>query len=141
MWRAGFGPSALQLEQRKTTDTIRLFESLLNASSVQPAFLDATDDYLKGLMNGLEEEGLKKNTMDNDERKNFQQQTRQAIKDLNILWLEQMIQSPAQLREKMAFFWHGHFASRNLNVFFQQQLLDVIRKHALGSLRDLYGSD
>jgi uncharacterized protein (DUF1800 family) len=48
-----------------------------------------------------------------------------------------MIDSEAQLRERMAFFWHGHFASRNINIFFQQQLLDVIRQNALGSFRDL----
>jgi uncharacterized protein (DUF1800 family) len=48
-----------------------------------------------------------------------------------------MVDSKAQLREKMAFFWHGHFASRNLNVFYQQGLLDVIRQNALGSFRDL----
>ena len=61
----------------------------------------------------------------------MQQQTRQAVKDLNLLWLENMVDSDQQLREKMAFFWHGHFASRNLNVFFQQQMLDVIRQNAL----------
>jgi uncharacterized protein (DUF1800 family) len=43
------------------------------------------------------------------------------------------VNSGAQLREKMAFFWHGHFACRNLNVFYQQGLLDVIRRNALGN--------
>ena len=33
----------------------------------------------------------------------------------------------------MAFFWHGHFACRNLNVFYQQGLLDIIRRNALGN--------
>jgi uncharacterized protein (DUF1800 family) len=33
----------------------------------------------------------------------------------------------------MAFFWHGHFACRNLNVFYQQGLLDIIRTNALGN--------
>jgi uncharacterized protein (DUF1800 family) len=37
----------------------------------------------------------------------------------------------------MAFFRHGHFASRNINIFFQQGLLDTIRQNALGSFRDL----
>ncbi|HEY6064112.1 MAG TPA: DUF1800 domain-containing protein, partial [Chitinophagaceae bacterium] len=40
-------------------------------------------------------------------------------------------------REKMAFFWHGHFACRNLNIFFQQGLLDVIRRNALGDFGTL----
>jgi uncharacterized protein (DUF1800 family) len=37
----------------------------------------------------------------------------------------------------MALFWHGHFASRNLNIFYQQLLLDTIRKGALGNFGDL----
>jgi uncharacterized protein (DUF1800 family) len=48
-----------------------------------------------------------------------------------------MVNSDAQLREKMSFFWHGHFACRNLNIFFQQELLHVIRRNALGNFRDL----
>ena len=48
-----------------------------------------------------------------------------------------MVNSSAQLREKMAFFWHGHFACRNLNVFYQQGLLDVIRRNALGNFGTL----
>lgn len=80
---------------------------------------------------------MRKKELDQNERKNLQQQTREAIRNLNLLWLENMVDSDQQLLEKMAFFWHGHFASRNLNVFFQQQLLDVIRQNALGSFRDL----
>jgi uncharacterized protein (DUF1800 family) len=48
-----------------------------------------------------------------------------------------MVSSKSQLREKLSFFWHGHFACRNLNVFYQQGLLDVIRRNALGNFRDL----
>jgi uncharacterized protein (DUF1800 family) len=48
-----------------------------------------------------------------------------------------MVTSDAQLREKMSLFWHGHFASRNENIFYQQILLDIIRKNALGNFGDL----
>jgi uncharacterized protein (DUF1800 family) len=34
-------------------------------------------------------------------------------------------------------FWHGHFASRNINILYQQQLLDIVRTQALGNFRDL----
>ncbi|HWI90850.1 MAG TPA: DUF1800 domain-containing protein [Flavisolibacter sp.] len=137
MWRAGFGPAADQLEQLQKITPDQLFKALQKASSKKPEYLDATDDYLKGLVRGIQEEGMRKKELDKDEKKNIQQQQRQAIKSLNLLWLENMVDSDQQLREKMAFFWHGHFASRNLNVFFQQQLLDVIRQNALGSFRDL----
>jgi uncharacterized protein (DUF1800 family) len=51
--------------------------------------------------------------------------------------MNEMVNSNSQFREKMSLFWHGHFACRNLNIFFQQGLLDVIRNNALGSFRDL----
>ena len=137
MWRAGFGPAADQLTQLKKISSYQLYKALQKASSNKPEYLDATDDYLKGLMKGFEDENMRKKDLDPQEKRNVQQQTREAIKNLNLLWLNNMVDSDQQLREKMAFFWHGHFASRNLNVFFQQQMLDVIRQNALGSFRDL----
>lgn len=136
MWRAGFGPAASQLEQLQTLSQAKLLQALQKASAKSPVAIDATDDYLKGLFKGIQNEVMLQ-TLDKEERKNLQQQARQAVKGLNLLWLDEMVQSQAQLTEKMAFFWHGHFASRNLNVFYQQQVLNVIRQHALGSFRDL----
>jgi uncharacterized protein (DUF1800 family) len=137
MWRAGFGPAADQLEQLQKITPGQLYKALQKASSKKPEYLDATDDYLKGLFQGIQDEGMRKKDLDQQERKNIQRRTREAVKSLNLLWLENIVDSDQQLREKMAFFWHGHFASRNLNVFFQQQMLDVIRQNALGSFRDL----
>src|SRR6476661_4936374 len=107
MWRAGFGPAADQLVSLASVTPKELFKAIRKASAKKPEYLDATDDYLKGLLAGLQVEGLRKKELDKDERKNVAQQTRQAIKSLNLLWLEQMVESDAQLREKMAFFWHG----------------------------------
>ena len=136
MWRAGFGPAASQLGQLQTVSPQQLFKALQKASAKNPAFLDAADDYLKGLVKGIQEEGMRQ-VMTAEDRRMVQQQTRQAVRSLNLLWLDEMVHANGQLREKMAFFWHGHFATRNLNVFYQQQMLDVIRQHALGSFRDL----
>ena len=89
-------------------------------------------------MLGFQEAGRQqREMMTPDQRKEFQKKSREAIKNLNLYWVSEMVNSEAQLREKLAFFWHGHFACRNLNVFFQQQLLDVIRTNALGSFRDM----
>ncbi len=136
MWRAGFGPAASQLESLQTLAPQQLFKALQKASAGRPAPIDATDDHLKGLVKGIQEEGMRQ-MLDQEDRRAIQRQTRQAVRSLNLLWLDELVHTNAQLREKMAFFWHGHFASRNLNVFYQQQLLDVIREHALGSFRDL----
>ncbi|HWJ26954.1 MAG TPA: DUF1800 family protein, partial [Flavisolibacter sp.] len=109
MWRAGFGPAASQLEQLKTISPDQLYKALKKASAGNPQILDVADDYLKGLMMGIGEVGqFQKKEMDKDERKLVQQKQRDDIKSLNLTWLNQMVSSDAQLREKMALFWHGH---------------------------------
>ncbi|HWJ91804.1 MAG TPA: hypothetical protein VNR87_11870, partial [Flavisolibacter sp.] len=57
MWRAGFGPSADQLEDLKSVSPQEVFKAIQKASSKKPEYLDATDDYLKGLVKGIGEEG------------------------------------------------------------------------------------
>ena len=56
---------------------------------------------------------------------------------LNHAWLNQMADPRVQLREKMTFFWHDHFACRTLFPFLAQQQNNIIRKYALGSFREL----
>jgi uncharacterized protein (DUF1800 family) len=51
--------------------------------------------------------------------------------------MKQMVSSNQQLREKISFFWHGHFACRVINVYYQQLLLDSIRQNAMGNFGDL----
>jgi uncharacterized protein (DUF1800 family) len=63
--------------------------------------------------------------------------SRDGLKTLNLLWLDEMINGEAQLREKMSLFWHGHFACRVINIYFQQQLINTIRANALGDFGDL----
>jgi uncharacterized protein (DUF1800 family) len=139
MWRAGFGPAASQVEQMKSVTPSQLYKALQKASSKKPAYIDVANDYLKGLFMGAGEIGRqeRKKELDSSDRKKIREQNRDDLKSLNLNWLNEMVQSDAQLREKMAFFWHGHFASRNINIFFQQQLLDIIRQNAIGNFRTL----
>jgi len=139
MWRAGFGPSVEQLPDLSRTNPVQLFKALQKASSKKPVYIDVADDYLKGFFAGLEEIGRqeRRKEMTEDERKKVQQKQRESIRSLNLNWFNLFVNTDAQLREKMAFFWHGHFACRNINVFYQQGLLDVLRRHALGSFRDM----
>ena len=138
-WRAGFGPSVEQLNDLVTATPNQFYKALQKASSQKPDYINVADNYLQGLYMGISEEGRqqKKKELNAEERKMIQKKQRQSIKNLNLFWLEEMTKSNAQLREKMAFFWHGHFACRNVNIFYQQQLLDIIRRHALGNFRDM----
>jgi len=139
MWRAGFGPAVEQLTDLSETSPKQLYKALQKASSKKPEYIDVADDYLKGLFAGIDEAGRqeRRKEMTEDERKKVQQKNRESVRSLNLNWLDLFVTTDAQLREKMAFFWHGHFACRNLNVFYQQGLLDVIRRNALGSFRDM----
>jgi uncharacterized protein (DUF1800 family) len=75
--------------------------------------------------------------MSPEEKKELTKMNRQGIKDLNLQWMNEMVQSEHPLREKMALFWHGHFACRTQNVLFNQQLLQVVRENALGNFDTL----
>jgi len=138
MWRAGFGPSVEQLKDLPQYSPKQFYKALVKAADKKPEYIDVADDYLKGLMMGIEEVGKQaKKDLDKDERKMIQQKNREGVRNLNMYWMHEMVNTASQLREKMAFFWHGHFACRNLNVFYQQGLLDVIRKNALGNFGTL----
>jgi uncharacterized protein (DUF1800 family) len=138
LWRAGFGPAVEQSGDLSKFTPKQFYKALVKASDKRPEYIDVADDYLKGLVMGIEEIGRQqKKEMDADQRKMVQQKNRQGVRNLNMYWMHEMVNTSAQLREKMSFFWHGHFACRNLNVFYQQGLLDVIRKNALGDFKTL----
>lgn len=138
LWRAGFGPAAEQLGDLSNYSPKQFYKALVKASERKPEYIDVADDYLKGLMMGFEEVGRQqKKELDAEEKKKMQQANREGVRNLNMYWMHEMVNTASQLREKMAFFWHGHFACRNLNVFYQQGLLDVIRRNALGNFGDL----
>ncbi len=55
---------------------------------------------------------------------------------LNASWMDKIIQEPS-LRERMTFFWHGHFACRTLVPYFAQQQNNTLRTFALDNFREL----
>jgi hypothetical protein len=55
-------------------------------------------------------------------------------------WANRMLTSPRPLQEKMALFWHGHFASNEAKVRDYRKLLiqlELLQKHGTGNFRDL----
>jgi uncharacterized protein (DUF1800 family) len=138
LWRAGFGPAVEQLGELSKFSPHQYYKALVKASDKKPDYVNVADNYLQGLMMGIDQVGkIQKQDLTAEERKKRQQMSRESIRNLNLYWLKEMVNSSAQLREKMAFFWHGHFACRNLNIFYQQGLLDVIRRNALGNFGTL----
>ncbi len=138
LWRAGFGPAIEQSGDLSRFSPQQFYKALVKAAGKKADYIDVADDYLKGLLMGIEEAGRQeKREQEITGRKMVQEKSREGIRNLNLYWMHEMVNSAAQLREKMAFFWHGHFACRNLNIFYQQGLLDILRRNALGSFRTL----
>jgi uncharacterized protein DUF1800 len=55
-------------------------------------------------------------------------------------WANRMVGSPRPLQEKMALFWHGHFASNEAKVRDYRKLLgqlELFQKQGTGNFRDL----
>lgn len=138
LWRAGFGPMAEDLPSLDTTQPQSYYKALVKAASKMPYDIDVADNAIKGLFMGIEETGRQqKMQLSEDQKKMLRQRSREDVRSLNLAWLREMVNSKQQLREKMAFFWHGHFATRNLNILYQQQYLSILRKGALGNFAEL----
>lgn len=138
LYRFGFGPRAKSWEKWAALPENAWWPKLKDDAAEAPSTLDVADTALKGLLMGVGDIGkMERRELDKAEKQQIREQSREGLRNLNLLWLDEMTHSKAQLREKMAFFWHGHFASRNINVLYQQQLLQVLRDHALGDFRAL----
>lgn len=130
LWRAGFGPGISQLEDLHKKDTKSLMNDLFKEETFLYVNYDTPDiaetgDYMMNDQTPAEK------------KKEMQRISRQQNEELNLNFLDKMVNSKEQMREKMAFFWHGHFASRVVNPKFNRQILNVIRKNALGNFKDL----
>ena len=140
LWRAGFGPMAENSASLDMLSQSELWRLLLKTSKTPPEKIDIAANIA---------ETLKKEMGDNqvysgigeklsaEQKKYIRQKSREDLKNLNISWLNLMINDQAQLREKISLFWHGHFSSRVISGYFQQELLHIIRTNALGNFKDL----
>lgn len=138
LWRAGFGPAAEEMQQIRKAGQRSYVKALFKSSEKTPAFLDVADASIKEVFNRAgETPGRPRNTLTEEERREFQRKSREGIRNLSLAWMNEMVNSDAQLREKMALFWHGHFACRQNNIFHNQLLLHEIRTHALGNFGEL----
>ena len=125
--RAGFGESYAQLQKysgqslRKVTDT--LFD---DSSKIQP--LNMAE---KPVLRAKGEVRTQK------ERNAIRDANNKILEDMLETWRDRMALSPAMLREKMALFWHGHFACRPRGPYLTQLQYNIFHTHALGSFRDM----
>jgi uncharacterized protein (DUF1800 family) len=136
LWRAAFGPMAENANELSSVTQKELYKILQKTSSKKPEPLNVASNAFDGLVKGVQDIGRMQN-LTQEQKKQLRKQSAEDIKSLNLTWLSEMINSEAQLREKMSLFWHGHFACRVINIYYQQELLNIIRQNALGNFGDL----
>lgn len=129
LWRAGFGVGINQIDDLKNKN----IKTLLNELFKEESFIEITYD----TPDPVSAADYMNSTAPAEKKKEMQRINREQNNELNLNFLNSIVNSKEQMREKMAFFWHGHFASRVLNPRFNKQLLNTIRKNALGNFKDL----
>lgn len=126
-YRAGFGVTPSEMNRALSLDHSTMVERFIANSSAEKPIRVIPNDLdlsMKRLLKGAE-------------RKKLLKQNKQYSQDLVIKWFYQLGDSEAMFREKMTFFWHGHFACRVGNSIFQEKFLNLLRRHALGDFRTL----
>lgn len=128
LYRAGFGPGL---------DVINSYAQLNYISSVQKLMADSKS-YRAIIWNGKDNDILDQMVFGaSNGNRRVRIKNRVAKEKINFRWLQQMIHSPAQLREKMALFWHDHFAASGNSPALTLNYINSIRFHALGNFKDL----
>ncbi len=124
MNRASFGQGV----QKSSLDTKQLYKESVKITPLQSVSKPEMDlDDLKAMKNDPDRK---------QKMKDIFNKSRKELMKLNVDWVEKIIAEPT-LRERMTFFWHGHFACRTLVPYFAQQQNNILRENALGSFRDL----
>ncbi|MFD2872999.1 DUF1800 family protein [Mucilaginibacter ximonensis] len=125
--RAGFGMSFEDLKAAAHLSTGEAVASLFKDSAdYQPITpIKENFDYVMAVKG------------DPGARKMAAQKQRQQERQLNLAWVDYMGTAKGQLREKMALFWNNHFACRARQSMYDQQMLDIQRRNALGNFKTM----
>ena len=139
--RAGFGVPQERVEQlarigaESSVRELVYYETQFE-SSAKPKFVLGTlsRGELRDMYKDLDEVARRK------VRNDIRQAERKAVSQLKAWWLERMLTTKRPLQEKLALFWHGHFATSAQKVqpsLYNWQINDIVRRNASGNLKAL----
>ena len=127
-WRAGFGIQPEQLRSLKTMTRKQVVNKLFNDSRrYKELNIDLSEFAHFNLATILKNQ---------DQLREFIEKSRLKIRDFNVAWVKHMASSDAVLRERMTLFWANHFVCKDNNILYVRQYNNLLRKHALGNLKD-----
>ena len=132
--RTGFGGSPTEINRLMTMDRQAAVDSLLAGVTQRPV-THPPPDVLSSLP---PPQGMKEMTV--EQKKAFRQERKDEALALKGWWYQELLATPSPLTERMTLFWHNHFTSSYKKVkwpalLYQQN--NLLRRHALGSFRDL----
>lgn len=125
-WRAGFGLSPGEWQERKYWSTSKAVDSL---------FKGVQNAYSIVIPNG---QTIRPKELNKEQIVEMRKKERKLVALQNVDWIKRMASSKqGALLERMALFWHDHFACTTKNSRLAIQQLNTIQQYALGNFRDL----
>ena len=149
--RAGFGGTPQQAKAVADMGITNAVDFIVNYQSLPDPNPISPDDYDKDIMRPAtrsERMAMRKARQSKDEdavdmyrqeRQRRQRADRKQIAEMERWWLQRMVSTPRPLEEKLALFWHGHFATgyrtieNSYHMFLQNMFF---RKHAMGNFKE-----
>jgi len=137
--RAGFGVPSASLDWLTEAGLNDAVDAIVNYDQFRdngedPDFLVAYEQYAEAYNRELSREERQRRVQA------LNRQERQAAYRLRFWWLQRMYTTGRPLQEKMALFWHGHFATEDDKVrqsSFNHQLNEIFRQNAVGNFKTL----
>ena len=127
--RAAFGMSVQHLERYKHKSRSEVVEDLFaRSNSVIPLSLDFSE---------LLKEADTTRKQNKTQVAALLKKNKNKWLELNEQWMEHIMSSEAELRERMCLFWTNHFVCKDRNVYHMQLYLNLLREKALGNFGTL----
>jgi uncharacterized protein (DUF1800 family) len=139
--RAGFGVPRSRWERltgvgaESAVRELVFYEKQFESSSMPRLVLDnPSRTETRDMYGDLDEEGRR------DLRNERRRAERKSITELKGWWMDRMLTTKRPLQEKLALFWHGHFATSAQKVtvpLHNWQVNDIARRNASGNFKTL----
>lgn len=128
-WRFGFGPDISEFPQLEKMNKNELITEIFRRSTSFEQ-LDIASKPKAVLWK-------KRGRLSKAEQVAFRKINLEELIDLNIAWMNILTFGKEQLREKLALFWHDHFACFVPYAYAMQLHINKLRQLALGNYREL----
>jgi len=151
LWRAGFGGTPEQIQTLASWGPERAVDYLLEVEEIpyegepdagfradimRPYTPDERRQYARARRENNEGQLARLR----QERQRRQRDDRRQMREAQRWWLTRMIESPRPLEEKMALFWHGHFATSYRTIEDSYHMVmqnELFRREAVGNYGEL----